>query len=86
MSFGEFATTSPSALPTAVAANGSTASLFDSPFVRIADLARLLGVTYPAAKADIDRLVSAKILQELPGATSKTFYAEEVFRSAYADA
>lgn len=60
------------------------ASLFDSPFVRIADLTRRLGITYPTAKADVDRLIAAKILQELPDATPKTFYAEEVFRIAYA--
>lgn len=60
------------------------ASLFGSPFIRITDLTRRLGVTYPTAKADVDRLIAAKILQELPDATPKTFYAEEVFRIAYA--
>lgn len=59
--------------------------IFYSPFVRVAELARLLGVTYPTAKADLDRLVRADILRELPNVTPKTFYAPEVFGVAYED-
>lgn len=60
-------------------------NIFDSPFVRIADLARRLEVSYPTAKADIDRLVHARILNELNNVTPKTFYAPEVFNVAYED-
>jgi DeoR/GlpR family transcriptional regulator of sugar metabolism len=58
-------------------------AIFDSPFVRIADLPARLGVTYPTAKSDIDRLVSAQILEELPGTYPKAYFAPEVFAVAY---
>ncbi len=57
--------------------------IFQSPFVRITDLTERLGVTYPTAKADVDRLVAADILQELPNTYPKTYYAPEVFRVSY---
>jgi len=57
--------------------------IFDSPFVRIADLPKRLNVTYPTAKADVDRLVAAGILKELENVSPKTFYAPEVFNAAY---
>jgi Fic family protein len=56
---------------------------FYSPFVRIADLPKRLGITYPTAKADIERLVQAGILRELETLTPKTFCAPEVFNVAY---
>jgi Fic family protein len=59
--------------------------VFQSPFVRIVDLAKHLGVTYPTAKADVDRLVKAGILSELKSITPKTYYAPEVFNVAYAE-
>ena len=58
-------------------------NIFYSPFVRIADLPKKLGVTYPTAKADIERLVQAGILSELDDITPKTYYAPEVFNVAY---
>jgi len=42
-------------------------------------------MTYPTAKSDIQRLIEAKILQELPGITPKTFFSPEVFHVAYDD-
>ncbi len=57
--------------------------IFYSPFVRIADLAKKLNVTYPTVKADIKRLVQAGILGELDDMTPKTYYAPEVFNVAY---
>jgi len=58
-------------------------SIFYSPFVRLADLPAILGVTYPTAKSDIERLVEAGILQELPNVHPKTYFAPEVFNIAY---
>ncbi|MBC8354679.1 MAG: Fic family protein [Planctomycetes bacterium] len=58
-------------------------SIFHSPFVQVADLAKKLSVTYPTAKSDLERLASAGILQELPGAQPRTYYAPEVFNIAY---
>ncbi len=57
--------------------------IFHSPFVRIADLPKRLGVTYPTAKSDVDRLIQADILHELPDVWPKTLYAPEVFSIAY---
>jgi len=57
--------------------------IFHSPFVRIADLPKQLGVTYPTAKADVDRLADAGILRELPNVTPKTYFAPEVYSVAY---
>lgn len=59
--------------------------LFQTPYVRIADLPQRLGVTYPTARADVERLVQAGILSELPNVSPKTFYAKEVFDVAYED-
>jgi Fic family protein len=58
-------------------------AVFQSPFVRIVDLARQLGVTYPTAKADVERLVDAHILSALQTITPKTYFAPEVFNVAY---
>ena len=63
--------------------NNIVEDIFNSPFIRIADLPEKLDVTYPTAKADIDRLVEAGILSELEKVTPKTFYAPEVFNVAY---
>jgi Fic family protein len=60
-------------------------NLFRSPFVRVPDVSRDLGVTYPTARADINRLVRAKILRELSNVGQITFYAPEVYDAAYLD-
>jgi Fic family protein len=57
--------------------------IFHSPFLRIADLAARLEISYPTAKSDIDRLVEAGILKELENISPKTYYAPEVFEVAY---
>ncbi len=57
--------------------------IFSSPFLRIADLARDMGVSYPTAKADVERLVVGGILSEVSQATPKTYYAPTVFAIAY---
>ena len=61
------------------------AALFESPFVRVADVTKRLNVQYNTAKSDLAKLVKAGILQELPGVTPKTFYSAEVYNVAYAD-
>lgn len=58
-------------------------NIFHSPFVRIADLARALKVTYPTAQADVERLVQGRILRELPAVSPKTYYSPAVFAVAY---
>jgi Fic family protein len=59
--------------------------VFTSPFVRVAQLAKRLDVTYPTAKSDIDRLVQAGVLHELSGINPKTFYAPDVFQVSYGE-
>jgi Fic family protein len=60
-----------------------TEGIFHSPYVRVADLARQLDITYPTAKADLERLVEVRILRELENVSPRTFYAPEVFDVAY---
>ncbi len=57
--------------------------VFDVPFVRIADLPARLGVAYPTAKSDVQRLVAAGILEELSGVYPATFFAPELYAVAY---
>lgn len=57
--------------------------VFISPFVRVAELSRRLDVTYPTAKSDIEKLVSAGILRELSEFKPRTFFAPEIFEIAY---
>jgi len=59
--------------------------LFDSPLVRVADLARKLNVRYQTAKADVSYLVKKGILSELDDMNVKTFYAPEIFTTAYVE-
>jgi cell filamentation protein, protein adenylyltransferase len=59
--------------------------LFHSPYVRVTDVAKQLHVTYPTAKADIDRLVKARILKPLKNTSQKTYYAPLVYDAAYKD-
>lgn len=59
--------------------------LFSSPFVRISYLRKKLGVSYPTAQADIDRLVKLNILAPLPELRPKCFYAPEIYHIAYAE-
>ena len=58
--------------------------LFRLPMVRISDLAERLGVTYPTAKVDVERLVEAGILTELSDTLVKTFHAAEIVHIVYA--
>ncbi len=60
-------------------------ALFANPIVRITDLANRLEVTYPTAKADIERLVEAGVLTELRDAYPKAFYARDIFDAAYSE-
>ena len=57
--------------------------LFENPFVKVADLPERLGVTYPTAKADADRLLDAGILRELTDTSPRTLYAHELFAVAF---
>jgi Fic family protein len=59
--------------------------LFSTPIVTISGVARRLGVTYPTAKADIDRLVAIQIVRELPNAYPKAFVADKIFDAAYSE-
>ncbi len=59
--------------------------LFANAFVRIADLPDRLGITYPTAKADTDRLMAAGILRELPDTTPRTLYAPELYAVAFTE-
>jgi Fic family protein len=57
--------------------------LFESPFVRVVDLAAKFDVRYMTAKADVSYLASIGILSDLPNMKVKTLYSPEIFRRAY---
>lgn len=59
--------------------------LFIHPLVNPSSLARKLHVSYPTARADIDRLLKAGILTELPNTSPMTFYAPGVFKITFSD-
>jgi Fic family protein len=59
--------------------------LFVHPIVSPSSLARKLNVTYPTARADIDRLVKAGILTQLPNTSPMTFYAPALFNITFSD-
>jgi Fic family protein len=59
--------------------------LFSNPIVSIPTLERQLSVTYPTAKTDVERLVTAGILQPLRTTRPQAFYAPEIFAAAYGE-
>jgi Fic family protein len=56
--------------------------LFDRTAITITEAAGRLGVTYPAAKNAIDRLVDLGILKEVSGAYPKIYYAPGILRAS----
>jgi Fic family protein len=59
--------------------------LLMNPFLEVAEVQRKLGVTYPTAKADLEKLVAAGVLEVLPNHRPKTFVARAIFDVAYGD-
>ena len=59
--------------------------MFYSPFAHVAELACELGLTYPTAKSDVERVVAANVLRELETLSPRTYYTPEVFNVAYED-
>jgi hypothetical protein len=59
--------------------------LFLSPIVKITKIAKEHDITYPTAKADIDKLVGVNILAPLDSMAQKTFCAPEIFEITYRD-
>ena len=57
--------------------------IFNTPFVRVIDVQKRLNVTYPTARADLEKLALAGILKQLDGTKTKTYYAPDVYRVAY---
>jgi Fic family protein len=57
--------------------------LFIIPVVQIASLAARYGVTYHTARADINKLGSIGILEEVRGAPQKTYFAPEIIQITY---
>jgi Fic family protein len=59
--------------------------LFHSPFLRIPEAARMLGVTYPTAASDLKRLADVGVLQKLSESPNKTYYSSKIYQAAYGD-
>lgn len=72
-----------------VAHSPRTASIIDNLFTngvkRVIDVQQEFRVSYKTAKADIDRLVDADILEEIYGHRPKAYYAPEIIGIAYGD-
>ena len=58
-------------------------SLFHTPVVTISSVSKRYGISYPTAKSDINKLVAAGILQEIPNNYPKTYFAPEIFDITY---
>lgn len=58
-------------------------ALFVTPVVQISSLAERYEVTYPTAKADVDRLLSVDILLEIPDSSPKSYVAPEILEITY---
>ncbi len=57
--------------------------LFETPIITITQAQQKHGVTYPTAKSDIDKLVTAGILEEVEDYYPKAFVAPEIMKIAY---
>lgn len=53
--------------------------LFEKPMITVTESAQNLGVSYPAAKSIIDKLVENHILVEFEGQYPKLFFAKSIF-------
>lgn len=60
--------------------------LFHSPVLTISWVSKRFDITYHTAQSDIERLVKANVLSELPGEYPRTFVAHEIMRAAYGQA
>jgi Fic family protein len=59
--------------------------LFHDPIVTAPSLAAKHGVTWPTAKADIERLLDVGILKELPDTWPRAYYAPQIMTAAYGE-
>ena len=60
-------------------------NLFTTPVLKVSDVAKQFGVTYPTAKTDIEKLVSLEILEVVPDIYPKYFYCPLILNIAYQD-
>ena len=62
-------------------------NLFNKPVVTAPQLAQHFGVTYPTAKADINRLVRLGVLTKGPaGLRPQPFFAKPIIQAAFEEA
>jgi Fic family protein len=57
--------------------------LFSDPIVVAPQIQRRFGITYPTAKAEIDRLIKLRILEKLDNKRPIAYYSPEIFHTAY---
>jgi len=65
--------------------HATVTELFRRPLITVPQLMKIYGVTYPTAKADINRLVDLGILVKLPNTRPKTYYAHKIFHIVYSE-
>lgn len=59
--------------------------LFETPIITISWVSRVFQIAYHTAQADVERLVKAGILMEVPDEYPRTFGAKELIDAAYGD-
>jgi Fic family protein len=59
--------------------------LFSSPIIAVARWAKVAGIAYQTAKADLQHLERKGILKALPDHTPATYYAPDIYTVAYRD-
>jgi Fic family protein len=59
--------------------------LFVNPLLTVTEIRDRLAIEYHTARKDLERLVAAKILVELPDVHPRSFFAQEIMQVAFSD-
>ena len=59
--------------------------LFETPYLRVTDCVKLLDITYPTAKSDLDKLVEAGLLKIDTETATRSYWAPEIVAAAFED-
>jgi Fic family protein len=57
--------------------------LFEIPILQVGPLTRKYNITYPTARADVDRLLRTGIVREVEASSRKTYYCPDIFDIIY---
>jgi Fic family protein len=60
-------------------------SFFEKPIVNIPRIVKIFGITYKTAQRDVELLLAAGVLQEIPNRHPRSFFVGDLMRIAYGD-